>query len=316
MSARSREYTVSFMPDHSAATLARFVARLHGYEPDLADLVVWFLGGRHVPTEADVDADDALRFPPLKTAVVTRVLLPTSVRAVYFPVSGMGDTPFKPFEVWPLKNLTHVDVGARCRVVPTSFTAMLIYSKETLTIALPTTIQQIGAHAFGGLFKWKTHLNLPRLEDVGRGAFCNSGLVSATLPAVASIGKAAFYSTTLRAITMAGAPIDRIPEYCFYACKSLAEVELSDATVAVDKGAFRQCSAIARFIGREVTTVHRTAFAASQHNLERLTGCLPGGVHVEGGEWHHLERGTLVVADGDSAVGGGAAALGGLVVDE
>ena len=309
------------MTDPSPATLACFVARLRGYEPDVVDRVEWCLGGRvHIPTEADVDKDGVLRFPPFTTAAPPHEwgTLRSTVLEVHFPLSGPGAPDMiKPWMMWIVvasrNRVVRVYVGARCRCIPKAFGLSV---QTVVAMNLPPSVRLIDDHGFGGLRAWRTHLDLPRLEELGVAALCNTGILSATLPAVVSIGNSAFYGSQLRAINMTGAPVVSISAYCFYACEQLEEVVLSDATAFIGEGAFQKCKAITRFIGRGVTTVHHTAFANSQHDLERLTDCLPGGVHVEGGEWNHLERGTLVVADSDPAVGGGVAALGGLVVNE
>ena len=87
----------------------------------------------------------------------------------------------------------------------------------------------------------------------------NTGLTSASLPNVTTIGKSAFEGNTWMTTCSIPKVTGTIGEYTFYNCKALQSMNVNTVT-SIGGHAFEGCEALTTFVGNSVTILNERAF--------------------------------------------------------
>jgi uncharacterized repeat protein (TIGR02543 family) len=129
-------------------------------------------------------------------------------------------------------------------------------------IELPTTVKEIGAHAFDGCSKVTSVKFDGELTTIGKYAFNNcTGIVTMDIPeTVTTIGDYAFMGCTSITTAVVPSAITAIPNGLFDNCTSLKTVTVSSNIKSIGSNAFGNCNALTSFDFYNVISIGDRAF--------------------------------------------------------
>ena len=131
------------------------------------------------------------------------------------------------------------------------------YCRKLKTVTLGAELTQISERTFAGC-KQLESVNLEAIEEIGREAFAESGITSANLTSIKTIG-----------------------EYAFVYCESLKSVEIGASEVTALEGAFSYCKALDTVVGLEkLAYIDDYAFAYTGIVNLDLSGAYHIGAHA------------------------------------
>jgi hypothetical protein len=148
-------------------------------------------------------------------------------------------------------------------------------------IILPSSLTEIGDHAFSGLDTIRRVTIPERVTTIGNYAFSGSGLTSVTMPPGASaLGTGIFAECAGLTSVVMPAGIGRIENATFRGCTSLSGISIPQTVTAIGNEAFRDCTSLSALtIPAGVTSIGGYALSG----CTALTGItIPDGVATLG----------------------------------